>query len=99
MLVRFGDLRLIINLEGSLECTCSPDCPNDVAYSDPFANSLRGLQLDEPTADTPKCAWHPNIDRRSPEQQLIMSLGDRPTQDNLRRVLFSFANVMAQLSG
>ena len=95
----FGNLCLIVNLEGSLECTYSPDCPTDVAYSDPFANSLRGLQLDEPTADTPNRAWHPNIDRRSPEQQLVMFLGDRLTQDNLRRILFSFANVMAQPSG
>jgi hypothetical protein len=40
-LLRFGDLRIIVNLEGGLEWVYAPVLPTNVACINPNADSLR----------------------------------------------------------
>ena len=99
VLVCFSDLCFIVNQQDGLERICSPDCSANIACSDRIVTSLRELQLDMPEAVFPAHGQRPAVDCGSTGLQLGVFLGDRPTLDSLHRVIFSFANIVVQLSG
>ena len=70
-LVRFGDLRFIVNLQGDLERTCSPICSTDTASSDSVVDSPQGLQLNASRADALVRTQHLFAGHAGSEQQCL----------------------------
>ena len=66
-LMRFGGLRFIINLEGSLEPVCSSSWLPNADGADPDVDSLRGLRLEVPGDNASPHIQRPLTDRARAE--------------------------------
>jgi hypothetical protein len=98
-LVRFGSLDFIVTAEGGLEQvrdSIPPLCTIDL---DSVVEALEELQLRIPEAHATGSSRPFDSNHKGLQRQLSTFLGTQPTQDHLRCVLFSLANIMAQLSG
>ena len=91
--VRFGDLDFIVTTE--------PTAVQPLHFGglNAIVEALEELQLYAPEAHAPGCDQLLGFDYGRLERRLSAFLGPRPSQEDLRRLTFSFANVMTQLIG
>ena len=97
--MRFGNLDFIITTEGELAQVPTAVQPLDSASHDAIAEALEELQLHAPEARAPGSDQLLGFDYGRLERQLGAFLGPRPSREDLRRLTFSFANIMTQLAG
>ena len=97
--VRFRDLDFIVTTEGEFEQVPAAVQPLRFAGLDAIAKALEELQLHAPEARAPGSDQLLGFDYGRLEHQLGAFLGPRPSWEDLRCLIFSFANVMAQLAG
>ena len=93
--VRFGDLDFIITTEGELVQALVIVQPLHSVAIGMITEALEELQLHALEARTPGSNQLLSFDYGSLERQLGAFLGPRPSWEDLRRLTFSFANVMA----
>jgi hypothetical protein len=94
-LVRFGSLDFIITMEGGMEQVHVSIPPLHTINLDSVIEALEELQLRTPEACTSRSSWPLGSDHKGLHSQLSTFLGPRSTQEDLRCVLFSLANIMA----
>ena len=92
--VRFGNLDFIITIEGELAQVPAAVQPLHSASLDAIAKALDELQLHAPEAHVPRSNQLLGFDYGRLERQLGAFLGHQPSREDLRRLTFSFANVM-----
>jgi hypothetical protein len=66
---------------------------------DTVVGALEELQLNTLETRAPGCNQPLDFDFEKLEHQLTIYLGPHPSQENLRALAFTFANVMALLAG
>ena len=93
--VRFGDLDFIVTVEGELARTPIVVQPFHSTSLDVITEMLEELRLHTPEAHAPKSGQILDFDYESLERQLGVFLGPQLSQEDLRHLTFSFANVMA----
>ena len=96
--VRFGNLDFIVTTEGELAQVPATVQPLHSTGLDAITEMLEELQLHAPEARAPGSDQLLGFDYGRLERQLGAFLGPRPSRDDLRRLTFSFANVMTQLA-
>ena len=92
--VCFGSLNFIITTEGELAQVPAAVQPLHFTGLDTIADALEELQLHAPETRTPGSDQLLGFDYGRLERQLGAFLGPRPSQEDLRRLTFSFTNVM-----
>ena len=98
MHVCFGNLDFIITMDGELARAPIVIQPLHSADLDVIAEALEELRLHAPEAHALGSSQLLGFDYGRLECQLSVFLGSRPSQENLRHLTFSFANVMARLT-
>ena len=96
--MRFENLDFIVMTEGELAQVPAAVQPLHSAGLDTIAEALEELQLHAPEAHTPGSDQLLGFDYGRLERQLGALLGPRPSWEDLRRLTFSFANIMTQLA-
>ena len=99
MHVRFGDLDFIVTMEGGLAMAHVAIRPLHSTGLDTIAEALEELQMHAPEARAPRSNQLLDFDYGRLERQLVAFLGPQPSQEDLRHLTFSFANIMTQLDG
>jgi hypothetical protein len=97
--MHFGSLDFIITMEGGLEQIHGLVRPARTANLDPLVEAFEGMWLRTPEDRASKVSGPLDFNYESLGRQLRIFLVSRPTQEDLRLVLFLLANVTAQLSG
>ena len=92
--VRFGDIDFIITMEGELAQAPTAIQPLHPAGLNVITEALEELQLHALEARAPRSNQLLGFDYGRLEHQLNAFLGPRPSQEDLRHLTFSFANVM-----
>ena len=92
--MRFENLDFIVMMEGELAQVPTAVQPLHSAGVDAIAEALEELQLHAPKAHTPRSDQLLVFDYGRIERQLGAFLGPRPSQEDLRCLTFSFANIM-----
>jgi len=97
--VLFGNLDFIITTEGELAQAPAAVQPLHSAGLDAIVETLEELQLHVLEAHVPRSDQLLGFNYGRLELQLGAFLGPQPSREDLRRLTFSFANVMMQLAG
>ena len=97
--MRFGDLDFIATMKGELAQAPTAVQPLHSTGLDAITEALEELQLHAPKARAPGRDQLLGFDYGRLERQLGAFLGPRPSREDMRRLTFSFANVMTQLAG
>ena len=93
--MRFGDLDFIIMVEGELAMAPTAIRPLHPTGLDAITEALEELQLRASEAHALRSNQLLDFDYGRLERQLGAFLGPQPSQEDLRHLTFSFANVMA----
>ena len=96
--MRFGDLDFIVTMEGELAQAPATVHPFHSTGLDVIVEVLEELQLHALEARVPGSDRLLGFDYGRLERQLDVFLGPRPSREELRRLTFSFANAMMQLT-
>ena len=97
--MRFGDLDFIVMMERELALAPTAAQPLPYPSLDAIAEALEELQLHALEAHAPGGDQLLGFDYGRLERQLSAFLGPQPSREDLRHLTFSFANVIAQLTG
>jgi hypothetical protein len=98
MLVHFGSLDFIVTTGGGLEQIRVPVRPARTTNPDPVVKAFEVMRLRASEDRASRVSGPLNFDYESLGHQLRVFLGPRPTQEYLRPVVFSLANITAHLS-
>ena len=90
----FGNLDFIVTMEGELAQVPATVQPLHSAGLDAIAEALEELQLQAPEAHALGSDQLLDFHYGRLERQLDAFLGPRPSQEDLRCLTFSFANIM-----
>ena len=97
--VRFRDLDFIIKVEGELAMAPAAIQPLPFVSFNAIAEVFEELRLHAPGVRAPGSNQLLDFDYGRLERQLDIFLGPQPSREDLRHLTFSFANVMAHLTG
>jgi hypothetical protein len=98
-LVRFGSLDFIVTIGGGLEHIHVLVRPTRTANLGPVVEAFEGMRLRARRIMPPRIVGPLTSIMRVWGIKLHVFMGPRPTLEDLHHVLFSLANIMAQLSG